>query len=110
MKISSFITLSQVERVCLIEEDLDFSRGSNELNSGDKKSDWESCQAFCRSTYPAADYFTYITSNYAGDAAEHEDCKCVTSYGDRSQKVGAVSGALKCPSSIVTNKIYMSIL
>ena len=77
---------------------MDFSRGINVLNSGDKKSDWESCQAFCRSTYPAASYFTYTTSNYAGDATEHEDCKCVTSYGFRSEKVGAVSGALNCPS------------
>ena len=92
----------QAQKVCLIEEDLDFSTGNNRhqqvINNGDKKSDWESCQAFCRSTYAAAKYFTYKTSNYVDDPSEHNDCMCTTGYGDRVNKVGAISGALNCPS------------
>ena len=98
----------QAEKVCLIEEDLDFSRGNNVINIGDKKSDWESCQAFCRSTYPVANYFTYITSNYADDASERNDCMCAKTYGDRKDKVGAISGALNCPSKFCLKSIYCS--
>ena len=92
MKISSFITLSQAERVCLIEEDLDFSRGSNELNSGDKKSDWESCQAFCRRNYPTAKFFKYRTIE--------KKCWCTTSNKDRQAAHGVTSGVLHCPGKL----------
>ena len=74
------------------------------INSGgNKEPDWESCQTFCRSTYPSANFFTFTTTNYATDASEHNDCLCVTDYGDRKEKVGAISGALNCPSELCMN-------
>ena len=88
---------------------MDFSKSSKVLNNGDKKSDWESCQAFCRSTYLVANYFTYITSNYVDDPSKHNDCMCLTSYvlGDRKDKVGAISGALNCPSKFCLELVIL---
>ena len=84
---------------CVIEEDI--SNHSNDINDGrndPKQYDAESCKSFCKSTYPTAKYFKWV-SPYAAWTPGHNTCWCKYSDSDRRDERGQTSGDVTCGDS-----------
>ena len=82
---------------CLIEE-ISYGHGSsvNDAMADPKRNDAESCRSFCKSNYPTAMYFTWISTTSSWTAA-HKRCYCKTSNaGPRVNNGGTFSGNVHC--------------
>ena len=94
--------LSLLDTSCLIEENTSYH--GNDMNGGtDKQPDLESCKSFCRSNYPTAKYFGYVSPDFPNKASASA-CRCKYSNAGRRKHNGVFAGELGCDGGPTTPK------
>ena len=86
---------------CLIEENI--GNTSSDLNNGntyDRQNDAQSCRSFCKSNYPTALYFTWMSPAHHW-VAGREACFCKSSDAGRRSEPGVYFGEI-CRGSTTT--------
>ena len=81
---------------CVIEENVAYP--GNDLNDGNndpRQNDVDSCQSYCKTNYPAATHFEWVSPSHSWTAG-HKTCWCKHSNAGRVVAQGSTSGELIC--------------
>ena len=93
-------TTSASNSNCVIEENIKYDGGGNDLNNGQaspRQNDAASCQSYCKSNYPAANYFEWHSTSSSAYTM-HKICYCKATDAGKSPANwgGTFAGEVDC--------------
>ena len=93
---------------CSTEKDVHYP--GSDINNGNKdpkQYDDRSCASYCKTNYPEASYFTWVSDSWSKNEASHNTCWCkrADAISRRTVEEGLTSGSLFCqdPNIITAN-------